>query len=376
MFKNKTNIKLINYKHFPSSTRDWKNSIYHFNKNGINLIPVARESALNLIKSYFNLYNFDLEKKIRKKRLLLRLKRLSSNKIFISNGEFKHTNNKVIITLYLYNRQKYNYKIKIKKQFFNKVFRLFKIKLYKKINLIKYNGFIILCKIYKNKNLFSPLNRKFNKHTLNFIIKSYKMLIKNCLKKLNRYMYYKQLFYINKSKLNFIYLQFLKKHLERLYNKNVEFNLVNIKRFYLNSDIMTESIAIKLTKNRRKLLNFLNKLKNKIKIRRFSLLHRPEASNILKVNFLNNKKLLKNLKYKHVSGFRLEARGRLTKRYTASRSLSKLMYKGTLMNIDSSYKGLSSVLLKGNLRSNLQATKLKSKTRIGSFGLKGWVSGN
>jgi hypothetical protein len=98
-----------------------------------------------------------------------------------------------------------------------------------------------------------------------------------------------------------------------------------------------------------------------------------------KLNFkqkFNNKLYLKNfvinnLKYRHVTGFRLEAKGRLTRRYTASRSVSKLRYKGNLMNIDSSYKGLSSVLLKGNLRSNVQFTKLNSKTRIGSFGIKG-----
>jgi hypothetical protein len=33
-------------------------------------------------------------------------------------------------------------------------------------------------------------------------------------------------------------------------------------------------------------------------------------------------------------------------------------------------------LLKGNLKSNVQFTKLSSKTRIGSFGIKGWISGN
>ena len=47
---------------------------------------------------------------------------LSSYRIFLSNGEFKHTNDKVIITLYLYNRQKYNYlyklKYKVKEYFF------------------------------------------------------------------------------------------------------------------------------------------------------------------------------------------------------------------------------------------------------------------
>jgi len=73
---------------------------------------------------------------------------------------------------------------------------------------------------------------------------------------------------------------------------------------------------------------------------------------------------------------RLEASGRLTRRYTASRSVSKIRYKGNLVNVDSSYNGLSTVILKGNLRPNLQYSKLKSKTRIGSFSLKGSVSGN
>ena len=83
------------------------------------------------------------------------------------------------------------------------------------------------------------------------------------------------------------------------------------------------------------------------------------------------KLVISNLKYKDVTGFRLEARGRLSRRFTASRSVSKLKHKGNLINIDSSYGNLSSVLLKGNLKSNMQYTKLKSKTRIGAFGLKG-----
>jgi hypothetical protein len=86
--------------------------------------------------------------------------------------------------------------------------------------------------------------------------------------------------------------------------------------------------------------------------------------------------IIDNLKYKHLTGFRIEANGRLTRRYTASRSVSKVIYKGNLLDLDSTYKGLSSVVLKGNLESNLQYTKLNSSTRIGSFGIKGWVSGN
>jgi hypothetical protein len=82
------------------------------------LIPQATELSTKLIKSYFNLYNLKLERKIRSSRLLRRLRKLASNKIYVSNGEFKHTNNKVVITLYLFNRQKFNFEKKIIKGFY------------------------------------------------------------------------------------------------------------------------------------------------------------------------------------------------------------------------------------------------------------------
>jgi hypothetical protein len=81
--------------------------------------------------------------------------------------------------------------------------------------------------------------------------------------------------------------------------------------------------------------------------------------------------ILNSIKHKFISGVRLEATGRLTRRLTAARSVFKLKYKGSLKNIDSSYKGLSSVILRGHVRSNLQYTNINSKTRNGSFGIKG-----
>ena len=163
-----------------------------------------------------------------------------------------------------------------------------------------------------------------------------------------------------------------------LFNKNIEFNFINLRYFYLNSNILSESILLKITKNRKYLLSSLNKLKNKVKIqkKRIILGEFLTKKKISLKQFFNNKKffesyIINNLKYKHITGFRLEAKGRLNKRFTASRSLNKISYKGNLLNLDSSYKGLSTILLKGNLNSNLQYTKLNSKTRIGSFGLKG-----
>jgi hypothetical protein len=369
-------------KHYPSAVREWNNSIYVFNKNAINLIPQATELVNKLIKSYFNLYNLKLERKIRSNRLLGRLRKLSSNKIYVSNGEFKHTNNKVIITLYLFNRQKFNIDKKIQKGFYkawlnqdvlNSRWLLIQAKAIQSIK--KWNNkklvLIDIMESYtKNKQILDY------KGLSKYIIFFYKKLIKKSLDKYLLHKYYQQLVFINKSKFNYNYLQFLKKYIEKIYNKNVEFNLVNLRRFYLNSDILSESITIKIRKNRRKLLKYLNTLKRKVKIRNKKNIFYQSI-----LNKLNNKKyleevVLRNIKYKHVTGFRLETRGRLTRRYTASRSVSKLRYKGNLLNIDSSYRGLSSVLLRGNQKSNLQHTKLKSKTRIGSFGIKGWISSN
>ena len=381
--KKKINPQEKYNKHYPSSVREWNNSIYVFNKSAINLIPQATVLTIKLIKSYFNLYNYKLEHKLRSNKLLHRLRRLSSHKIYVSNGEFKHTNNKIVITLYIFNRQKINYNKKIIKSLYISWFNqdnYFKRSfiLLKKKQLIRSKVIQSLEKLNtlelqtKDKKIVNKKNLYIN------ITIFYKKLVKKLLDKSLLFDYYKQLIIINESKFNYNYLQYLKKYLEKMYNKNVEFNFINLRRFYLNSDILSESITLKIRKNRRKLLKFLNNLKRKIKIRNKKNLHQLTLNklNINQNNYLLEKIILDNIKYKHVTGFRLETSGRLTRRYTASRSISKLRYKGNLLNIDSSYRGLSSVLVRGNLKSNVQYTKLKSKTRIGSFGIKGWLSGN
>lgn len=393
-----TKKELINplttkFKHFPSSVREWKNSIYVYNKNTLNLIPSTTVSAMKIIKSFFSVYNNSLEKIIRSKRLLLRLRRLSSNRIYLSGGEFKHINNNVLINVYMFNRQKHNYLSKLKNIYLRKILTKKKISanLIKTLKSISKKGLDCLREVNKDKYLFIRAldiiekNKKYKIYTFksisNYTIFFYKNILNLTLKKLRLYFIYKQLIYLNKSKLNYTYLRLLKKHLENLYNKNVEFNLINLNRFYLNSDILFESVKLKLTRNKRKMRKILNKIKDKVKIdtKKLSLDSTNEASTQL--NQIKDEKDLKNtvfnnLKYRHVTGFRLEARGRLSRRYTASRSVFKLKYKGNLLNLDSSFAGLSSVMLKGNLKSNLQYTKINSKTRIGSFGIKGWVSGN
>lgn len=387
---NKTNYNDKNYqninrikssKFFPSSSREWKSSIFLYNKNNLDLIPATDLSAIKIIKSYFSLYNLEIEGKIRNK--FLKRKRfkksriLSFNKIYISNGEFKHTNNKVIINIYVFNRQNHTYYSLIKQ-------------IKTKLNLyLSYSKklFFNRSKMLK-QGILKSLSRQIRNKKISYkkveIEKYCNKIIKNEMRKRLVYWYHRKIRFVNESKFTYIYLQYLKRQLSTLYNKQVEFNLINLKRFYLNSDILLESITNKIKKNRKKTLPYLTKIKNKIKVKtKNSYFHKYIVNNRLekKVNLTKSssnlsKFVIKNLKYRNVTGFRLEARGRLTKRYTASRSLLKVKYKGNLLNIDSSLKGLSSVLLKGNLNSNLQYTKLASKSRIGSFGIKGWISGN
>ena len=75
-----------------------------------------------------------------------------------------------------------------------------------------------------------------------------------------------------------------------------------------------------------------------------------------------------------MAGVRLEAKGRLTKRYRADRSLLKIRWKGGLKNTDS-FKGLSTVNFRGYANSNSEYSLRNSKRRIGTFAVKGWIGG-
>jgi len=392
--KNNENITL-DYKDFVPVVRDWKNSIYAYNKNTLSLIPLASNFTIKLIRGYFNSYNLKLEKKLRKERLRRRLRKLSTNKIFISNGEFKHTNDKVVITMFVYNRQKYNYLYKIK----NRYTRLFvRSRFLNKLNLIKNVGLNILNQQQERNKVLIKVLPSYKFKLLETQHLYYKKFIKKSFKRLKYYMFFKQLLYINQNKFNFSYLQGLMNLIKKIYNKNIEFNIINLKYFYFNSDIFSQPLVLKL-RRKRKLLRYLKACVRKARIKNIklnekskyffdienlfnfknvditnNLLYKLLVHNKTKSNYLK-KVILNNIRYKRVSGVRLEAAGRLTRRYTASRSQSKVRYKGNLENYFSSIKGYSSVLLRGNNKPNLECSKLNSKSRIGSFGVKGWVSG-
>ena len=391
---NNANVTIYN-KDFVPAVRDWKNSIYVYNKNALSLIPVASRLVNKLIKGYFNSYNLDIESELRKERLRHRLMKLSTNKIFVSDSEFKHTNDKVNITLYVYNRQKVNYLLKLKKRYTS----LFKEeKFLKKLKLIRKVGLSILEKQKENIKILTNVLPSYYSEIYSIQNFYYKNFILKSLKGLKYYMVYKQLLYVNKTKFEYLYLQGLINLIRKIYKKNVEFNIINLKYFYFNSDTFSQPLVLKL-RTERKLLRYLKFLVKKSKIKKIKLDKRSryifDLDNLFTVdnnidttnNMLNHfmirnktkylkKVVLNNIKYKRVSGVRIEGAGRLTKRYTASRSQHKVKYKGNLINAYSSIKSYPSSILRGNFKPNLQYTKLNSKSRIGSFGVKGWVSGS
>ena len=445
--KNKTQkVKLENHynyigkpRHYPPANKEWFNSIYAYNNKTVKLLPSLDKVTLKLAKSYFNFYSRKLEKKTKSPRMRIKARRLSTNRVLISKAELKHTNDKVVVTIYVYNRQKKYYLNKIIK--INKISNVLPNKFKIKTKIIKKKSLRIKSRVLEQKKLalktvalISSKAKKLDPNKYKMYDTAYlKHYVTRSLRREMLYVYFLQLISFNESKFVKKYLLPLTNLVNRVYNKKVEFNLVNLKYLYLNSYIFSEALITKIRNRKNKLLRVLNtslslfklpyvdraalyeeiynrkrKLQNlkvdnattqllSLKsdtISHFndlleeSLLNTDPKDSICKlkyfkahgINLMYNYRLFilniifNSVKNKCVSGIRLEVSGRLTKRNKADRSLFKLRYKGNIRNMDSSYKGLSAVLLRGHEKANLQYTNLRSKIRIGSYGLKTWVS--
>jgi hypothetical protein len=60
---------------------------------------------MSLLKSFFNSRIKENLLKKKDKRIRIKSRRLSTKRIFVGKGELKHTNNKVIITFFIYNTE-------------------------------------------------------------------------------------------------------------------------------------------------------------------------------------------------------------------------------------------------------------------------------
>ena len=387
-------------------------------------------------------------------------RRLSTNRILISRAELKHTNDRVVVTVYVYNRQKQYYQNKIAglDAIVNAALPTNSLELRKRLKvvrlqsqMIKSSMAIIRDRIQKQIKVVSSgmndnqlhsqqkqvdLLAKTDLEAKNVLwlarARDYeKIYLKNYVtRSLRRQMlsiYLLQLASFNASKFDSKYLLPLTNLLRRVYSaptggdgsllqKEVSFNFVNLKYPYLNSSLLSSILVAKIKNRKTKLLTVLraslamyevprleaeqranlykeiyNRKRRRTNIKidedsRFLPALKDNATPLkydttvdrVQGNILSNPSnlntTLKSIKNKAVTGIRLEVAGRLTRRYTAARSLFKLRYKGNLNNMDASNKGLSAVLLRGHAKSNLGYTQTSSRVRIGSFGVKGWVS--
>jgi hypothetical protein len=156
--------------------------------------------------------------------------------------------------------------------------------------------------------------------------------------------------------------------IEKLYNKKVKINIVELKSIHLNSDVFSSAVALKLRERKNKAVRILRKAI-------LQMVRIPDLHTLItfddNIEEMNKNNIIKTIKQQIVSGVRFEASGRLTRRLTAMRAVFKYRYAGSLKNIRSSFNNKSSTMLRGYVKSNSQYTLINSKTRNGTFGLKG-----
>lgn len=370
-------------------------------------------------KLYFSLYH--AEKKIMKVEAWRnKFRRSTLRQVFIHKAGLKHTNTKLIIGLDIYNLQLrqllfeiYEYMIPNKKRikkFYNPRTKIADIK--NKI-FIKFEPNNILRKFIKY------VSRKFDINSAKHIRQL--TMIEYYLSRILKYT-------DDKWKKNTKYYYKLKKLIHKIYARKldgkiifpykIELRLFHLKYMFLNSDILSQAIALKLRDRDNRIWRILslslsmaelpsviNKFKERSEVNN-KIYFKDSIKKIdLYERYISNKRsqfkdniekliygtlyrstdksrkwlwkifMVKVLKYRILNGIRLEAKGRLTRRYKASRSIYKFRLKGGLRNLDPSYRGLSGSLLRGYLKPNVQYALTHSKNRIGAYGVKGWISG-
>ena len=241
-----------------------------------------------------------------------------------------------------------------------------------------------------------------------------KRLAKNLYKLLTTIRRYRLKLSLNKYKLEEQFLCELSQLISKYYSKKVEFNIVNLKSIAYNGDIFTEILTSKIKKEKSSSILSINALLSKIVLPKVNtIMERGRLEKIVDLelvdnkfrnlnvsSIINNHNLLKdninkllydiyykttfekesklnedvftdntyhlkirdiilnNIKYKNMGGARLIVKGRLTKRYRADRAVYKMKWKGGLKNIDSAFKGISSIVFRGYLDSNVERSKV------------------
>jgi hypothetical protein len=249
-----------------------------------------------------------------------------------------------------------------------------------------YNKLIIHIHLYNREKIWILRKLKFIKvkKISNNILYSdtYKEILKN---KLFFYNYYISKLFLNNYKFNTQSLLKIKKILNLFFIKKIVLRFSNIKYIHTNNNLLLKFLTSKINLRQVTLLDLLQKSVKLAKIIKINYLLKlkkikPYFNNKFFINMKGfvNKKIKNNLflsSYNiHILGLRLEAKGRITKRLTASRSLKKVLYKGSLTNIYSSINRNSTSYFKGYEKSNINYIKYNNYNILGTYGLKYWTN--
>ena len=121
----------------------------------------------------------------------------------------------------------------------------------------------MISKVKNHKNIASKMldisktSERAGKIFNNYEIKYLKDYVSKCLRREIFSIYFRQSILFNKSKFEERCLSPLTKLVKRVYNKQVEFNLVNLKYLHLNSSIFSETLVTKLRNRKNRLLTVL-----------------------------------------------------------------------------------------------------------------------
>lgn len=375
-------LQFKNLIYYANSSKEWFNNVYSYNKSYNKLLVVYDNISNNLFTSYFNI--IDKIKRLLKKRP----KNIySANKVYLSRVELKHTSTRLLMIIYAFNK----HRISTERFLLNTIeYKNIKnIGNIQNLKTIKPYKTMLIYLLEKNFYIFNKgrlVFFKINSNILNYLIFMHKLYYlkkktpeniiifsKQTYKLKSKILNHTKLFKFNIFKFNNSSLNWrgfgLGSLLEKIYNKNIELKLIDLKSIHLNSDVFAYVIALKIRNRKNKITRVLKKAISMVKV---PCLHTLRTFDQRKP-IMNKNNIINTIKQQAVSGFRLEASGRLTKRLTAMRSVFKSRHVGTLKDIRSSIDRKSSVLLRNFIRSNLQYLVIFSKTRNGAFGLKTWV---
>ena len=385
-----TNAEKEQYKNTgfsPLSTKEWNSSIYCFNKSSIKSL-ISKDFFLNILsKGYFNM----LAKKVKTffKRRRDNKIRYSANKLFISKPELQHTNSDISVSQSAFNKKELSLSKQLRKLLTFIMFKKIAVGTQKVlipnhknrlVHLVKGNFFAFKkwnVVFFKEKtNLFNgSIIKNLKKKYFNFYDIPRNSLLINIFKSQKTLFTCTNNIHFTTSLFSTIKLYSeklgLTSLLEKIYSKEVNTELTDSKSVHLNSDHISWAIALKLRDRKNKAVRILRKAV-------LQMVNIPDLHTLItfddRTEPVNKNNIIDTIKQQVVSGVRFEAAGRLTRRLTAMRAVFKYRYAGSLKNIRSSFNNESSTMLRGHFKSNAQHTLINSKTRNGTFGLKGWIS--